>query len=52
MNKQIIGLAGDKKGLLVRVKSMDKNSFWHVHSDEMTSYQQQVHRRLLGGTSQ
>jgi len=47
MNKQILRLSYDKKGLLVRVKSMDKNSFWHVHSNEMTSYQQQVHKKLV-----
>ena len=47
MNTQILRLSGDKKGLLVRVKSMDKNNFWHVHSDEMTSYQQRVHKNLV-----
>lgn len=52
MNQQILRLSGDEKGLLVRIKSMDKNSFWHVHSNEMTSYQQRVHKRLLGGSSQ
>ena len=48
MNQQILRLSNDKKGLLVRVKSMGKNSFWHVHSDEMTSYQQLVHKKLVG----
>lgn len=47
MNQQILGLSCDRKGLLVRVKNMDKNNFWHVHSDEMTSYQQQVHKKLV-----
>ena len=48
MNMQVLGLSGDKKGLLVRKRSMNKGSFWHVHSDEMTSYQRSVHKRLGG----
>ena len=38
----VVGLSSDKKGLLVRNKTMAKDAFWHVHSDELTPYQRQV----------
>lgn len=46
LNMQILGLSGYKVGLLVRVKSMEKDSFWHVHSNEMTPYQKIIHKKL------
>ncbi len=42
----ILGLSKDKRGLLVRTRTMSKDSFWHVHSDEMTPYQESVHKKL------
>ncbi len=47
MNQLILGLSSDGKGLLVRIKEMSVGSFWHVHSNEMTSYQRQVHKKLV-----
>ena len=48
MNMLILKLSGDRKGILVRKKNMSENSFWHVHNNEMTSYQRRVHERLGG----
>ncbi len=48
MNMMIKRLSHDKRGLRVRVKSMDKDNFWHVHSDEMTPYQKTIHKKLGG----
>ncbi len=48
LNMQILGLSGDKKGLRVKVRTMERDNFWHVHSDEMTTYQRRVHKRLGG----
>ena len=46
MNKQIIGLSKDKKGLLVRVKTMTEGNFWHVHNNELTPYQKRIRTHL------
>jgi len=46
-NMLILGLSKDLRGLLVRVRTMSKDSFWHIHSDEMTPYQKSVHKNLL-----
>ena len=48
MNQLILGLSKDRKGLLIRIKEMTEGSFWHVHNYEMTSYQRQVHKKLVG----
>lgn len=49
LSHMIVGLSGDGLGLLVRVRTMPKDGFWHVHSNEMTPYQRRAHRKL-GGT--
>ena len=46
MNTQIIRLNGDRKGLLARVKTMDKANYYHIQSNEMTPYQRRIHRKL------
>jgi hypothetical protein len=45
-NVLIVGLSKDKAGLLARTKSMDKENYWHVHSNEMTPYQRKAHKKL------
>lgn len=46
-NMQIVGLCNDRRGLLVRLRTMPKDHFWHIHSDEMSRYQRRRHRELL-----
>lgn len=46
-NMLIVSLSSDRLGLRVRTKDMKADSFWHVHSDEMTPYQRDVHSRLI-----
>lgn len=37
-------LSGDKKGLL---KYFKDNSFYHIHSDELTKRERKIHKKLL-----
>jgi len=47
MNTIILGLSKDKAGLIARTKTMEKGNYFHIHSDEMTPYQQRIHKKLL-----
>ena len=49
MNTLIVKLSRDKAGLLARVKTMPKDDYWHIHSDELSSYQKRIHKKLLKG---
>lgn len=44
-NQKILGLSVDKKGLLVNTKTT-RNTFWHVHSVELTPYQKKIREKL------
>ena len=48
VKSQIVGLAGGpESGLLARTKSMNTSGYYHIHHEEMTSYQRKVHKKLL-----
>lgn len=46
MYTMIVGLSRDRKGLLARVKTMEKGIYYHIHSNEMTPYERRIHKKL------
>jgi len=47
MNTLILCLSKDRAGLVARVKTMKKENYFHIHSNEMTQYQQKIQQKLL-----
>ena len=44
-NQKILGLSMDGKGLLVNTKTC-RDTYWHVHSVELTPYQKKIRDKL------